>query len=149
MGMYANWDDVVESYPDINSNREEDEIENLISYAEAEINSRLGSKYTVPFASTNITVKVLTIDLTYVRALYRTDKKKYEQLKKVVDDRIAQLLSGKAVMVDSGGEVVSGGEISGAVYSSTENYTPVFDMDAIEDQYIDPDQLEDISNARD
>ena len=112
--------------------------------AEAEVDARLGSRFTVPFSSNNLTVKDLVIDMTMLRmGIY---KERDEQLRKDVDARIKALLDGTMVMVTDSGQVAAY-QVSGVI-NTTADYHPVFGMGPIEDMEPDDQRIDDEEDAR-
>lgn len=112
--------------------------------AEAEVDARLGSRFTVPFSSNNITVKDLVIDMTMLRM--GTYKERDEQLRKDVDARIKALLDGTMIMVDSAGAALA--YPASGVINTTADYHPTFGMGDILDMEVDDERIDDEENAR-
>ena len=126
MGRYIDWDDVVNRYRTI-SDRDSTEINtSFILYAEAEVDGRLATKYSVPFSSNNITAKDLAIDITYIKA-GNLNIEETERLQKMVDDKFKRLLEGEEVMLLADGIALSA-DVGGTVYSTTQDYHPVFGL---------------------
>lgn len=112
--------------------------------SEAELDARLGARFSTPFSSNNLTVKDLVIDMTMIRM--GTYKERDEDLRKSVAERFTALLDGTMVMVDSGGAVV-GQPVSGVI-NTTADYHPVFGMGEILDMQVDDARTDDEENAR-
>jgi phage gp36-like protein len=74
----------------------------FINMAEAELDSRLGVKYTVPFSDNNVTAKSISIDLSYL-LMATTRSKNYDRIKERTDKWIEQLVKSEAVMVTDSG----------------------------------------------
>ena len=66
----------------------------LIYFAEVELNSKMASHFSVPFSGSHPTVKDLTIDLAYYKALLTKDPDKAEKIMKAVDGRIGKIKNG-------------------------------------------------------
>lgn len=142
-----NYGDVVARYPEQAALKDATQINcHYIPYAVADIESRLAPRFTVPFSSNNLTAKDLMVDAVYA-AVYRfKDPKKAEAVEKRIAERIAALLAGKADMMLSDGTTLA--SVGGTIYSTTENYDPVFSMLPVEDAVVDPGQLQDEWDAR-
>jgi len=147
MPRYLEWDDVVNRYPRVTDLQDADEIAGTyIIYAEEEVESKLGAYFTVPFSSNNLTAKNLMIDLSYGKMLSFKDSKKSKSIVDMVNSRVSDLISGKQVMMTTGGDVIDIVRDSG--WSNTESYTPSFDMNDPENQWTDEDQQEEEYDAR-
>jgi hypothetical protein len=135
------WDDVINKYPQPGRGPGADEVSSVhIAYAEAELNGRLGSKYTVPFSSNNMTAKELAVDLTLLRLkVFKSEDK--EAVKTAVDERIARLLDGSEQMYAIDGTLLSPDVVT--AWSSTHTYPPTFGMGDIEDMQVSSAQLAD------
>ena len=79
----------------------------LIFYAESELNSRLASAFTVPFSAAHPTIKDLTMDLSYCKALETKDLKRWEARYKIVTDRITDIKEGRAFIVTGSGTLLA------------------------------------------
>lgn len=149
-GVVISWADVTARYDELDKlkNATSPEVQDkLIQLAEADIHSRLASNYGVPFSSNNFTARDLCIDTVYVQNMMTRQIEKAKALKESLDKRIAALLSGEAVMIDSGGEIAVS-MVGDTVYSSTMNYTPVFGMSDIAFAQVNSLQLNDEADAR-
>jgi len=119
----------------------------LVANAEAYVHGRLGSNFSVPFSSNNMTAKDLVIDTLYVQNIQSRQILKGKTLAAVVDEKIKALLLGATSMVDINGTILAAfaGDVA---WSNTMNYHPVFGMGAPEVTAIDSQQLIDENTAR-
>lgn len=120
---------------------------NLLNTAEAYIHGRLAARYAVPFSSNNLTAIDLIVDAVYVQNNLTRQPEKTKLLKDFLDERIKALLEGQSQMTSSSGAVVStiGDDV---IWSSTENYPPVFGMSDIVKAEISSEQLYDEDATR-
>lgn len=147
MGRYASFSsDVHNRYPrTLTDSRAAATLESAyLSPAEAELDARLGSRFTVPFSSNNQTAKDLVIDMTMIRMGFY--KEKNEDLANSIEARIKALIDGTMVMVTTSGEV-AGYQVSGVI-NTTAGYHPVFGMGEILDAEVDDQRIDDEENAR-
>lgn len=113
--------------------------DDLIAMAEAQVHSRLASRYTTPFSSNNLTARDLAIDVLFVQNIMSREPKKAELISKSLEDRFAALLSGEAVMAVSSGTALT--MVGETAWSSTMDYHPVFGMGDISVMDVDSSQL--------
>lgn len=151
MGRYASISslDVSNRYPRVlTDSRATDVLESAyLSPAEAELDMRLGSRFTVPFSSNNATARDLTIDMTIIRwGMYGDDDDK-EVIQASVDSRIKALLDGTMVMVTTSGQVVAY-PVSGVI-NTNNGYPPVFGMGDVMDMKPSTQRVEDEEAQRD
>ena len=134
---YASYNDVIIRYPIVKTwGKTEAEISSdLIYYAEMELNSRLGTHFAVPFTTVYPTVKDLSIDLSYYRALRTKDPKKANEIRKAVLGRIEDIKAGKEFIYTGSGTLEASGGIE--IWSTTEDYHPVHSMLDAEDPLTD------------
>jgi len=149
---YVIFDEVIARYPILETwGKSQTEVNSdLIYYSEIELNSRLGSKFTVPFSGPPPTIKDLTIDLCYCKALRTKDPDKAVKVCQMVSERIDDILNGTASICTGSGTII---EVSGAdqeVWSSNLDYYPTHSMLDPESKYtqIDPDLLDDLEDER-
>lgn len=148
MGRYIEWDDVIDRYPVLNTIGGTDEISSaFIVYAEAITDGFLGTKYTVPFSSNNMTVKYLSIDYTYwMAARFKLEdavavySSYFETIRLLKDDQME--------MVDATGTVIPEIRKNSGIWSSTQSYHPTFGMDTPKDWSIDEDDIDDTKLSR-
>lgn len=153
MARYATAQQVIDRYnelDDVSSGGGFDTISShYLPFAEAEIDSRLGSVFTTPFSSNNLTVVDLTIDTVYVKAANLKFEER-EVIQKSIDARIQRLCDGKdqlLVQTDSG-DIINVGAGSSVAWSNTKGYHATFGMSDIEDVEIDDTILSDEANQR-
>ena len=146
MGRYATAKEVIERYEALNGYGESLLNSAYLMYAENYIDERLGGSFTVPFSSNNITVKDLTIDVTFMRAANMKEAER-TSFSNLIEKRIDNLILGKTRMTTSSLDTIESSINSGA-YSSTETYHSVFSTLDIEDSSFDIDQLEDDADDR-
>lgn len=149
MPNYLSWAAVLARYaefdklPNVSSTSVQDA---MMDMAEAELNSRLASRYTAPFSSNNMTAISIGVDVLYVQNQLTRQPEKAKALMGSVDSRIAALLDGSASMIDSTGTVL---DVSGTVvWSSSENYPPTFGMSPIEESVVSSAQIYDERSLR-
>lgn len=148
MSRYIKWDDVVNRYRKISDFEGAVEVgSTYITYAEADIESKLSPKFSIPFASDNITAKDLCIDAVYMKAIMFSDPKKSKIVGDSIDKRVKALLDGSAQMILEDGEVLGQDVVS--AWSETENYAPTFGAGDITDMQVSSARLYDEENARD
>jgi hypothetical protein len=150
MGRYINWSDLVGRYSQLNKIGGAEAVgSNYIQYGEAEVDARLACCYTVPFAtdpsSAPLTVKDLAIDFTLLKATFGREKS-WDRMKKMLDEKVADICAGKITIVDGGGEAIS--QIGGTVWGSTQDYTPIFGMGDTLDFVVDDERIDDEDSAR-
>ena len=149
---YVNYDEVVARYPLLESwGKSQTEVNSdLIHYAEVELNSKLGSKFSVPFSDAHPTVKDLTIDLCYYRALRTKDPDKALKLHEIFLGRIDDILSGKEVLYTDSGTIIEADGAEQEVWSNNLDYYPTHTMLDPESEYtqIDPDLIDDLEDER-
>lgn len=122
--------------------------------AEARLESRISHFYSAYFPLNVNSAPVLReISETWACALllrrfYTQEKSDHSDWVKDwfddVDAMLEPLISGSATLAP----LTPGGGVIGEPWSSTMNYAPTMDVDAMEDQYVDPQRLTDIANAR-
>ena len=142
-----NWADVVARYPRVaDLGGDSEVVPAWIQPAIAEVEGRLGSGFTTPFSSNNITAKDLCIDMTFCRINESKLSDIADGLRKRVEARMTDLLDGRASMVTSDGMRLTTGGIS--AWSSTQDYQPVFGMGDVIDSVVDSGMIYDEEQAR-
>lgn len=126
---YINWADVTGRYRDAAKVADATDGANYwIVSAEGEVDARLASKYSVPFANTPTLapdiVRDLSIDLAYFKMT--VGKEGAKELKKYIDERFKGLLDGTISIVSSGGTVV---DQAVSAWSNREGYHSSFGVD--------------------
>ena len=119
----------------------------MLTQAEGFVTSKLATKFSTPFSSNNITAKNLTIDMVYVQTQMTRQPDKANALKEFVMEQIGDLLTGNATMVTDAG-VQLALETGDPVWSSTENYHPVFGMSDVVESAVSSAQQIAEDNAR-
>ena len=126
-----------------------------ITRAENIINHYLSKRYTVPFTTVPPLIETLTIDIAayfIMRSLVTKDSQNkndwVDDLLKTAKEELKDLADGKRNLLDSSGTPIAQLEVND-ISSNRQGYTPVFDMDAVENQNVDSDLLTDIANERD
>jgi len=128
-------------------------IGNMITRADSIIDSKVGLKYSVPFATTPPVIETISTELAayfVMRTLFTQDSQNKNEWITTFKECIKQLdmiAEGSMAVLDSAGAQLA---FSGdPVTSDTKDYAPVFNMDEIENQGIDPDLTDDIADERD
>lgn len=105
MGRYIDWSDVANRYADVARISGAEAVgSSWLSYAEAELDARLGTLYTVPFSPAPPLVRDLAIDMTYYRMTMR--QKGSDLIKEFIDERLNGLIGGTITLTDSSGSVI-------------------------------------------
>jgi len=147
MGRYIEWDDVIDRYPELNTLSGADEFSSAyIVYSEAFVDGILGNNFTVPFSNNNMTVKDLSIDMTY----YRAGRFKFSNaidVKSSFFETVKMLNMGQIIMVDPDGIDLAHPKKQLGIFSSTQSYHSAFGMQAAEEWHIDQDNIDDDRNA--
>jgi len=150
MGRYINWADAVGRYSQLSKIGGAEAVgSDFIQYAEAEVDARLSPMYTVPFsegAYTPMTVKDLTIDMTYLKATFGKEKN-WERMDKAMSNRFSAILKGDLAVILPDGTVLA--SVGGTVWGSNTGYTPIFGMGDTRDFEVDPDRVDTEDDARD
>lgn len=117
--------------------------------AELFIESYLSRAYEIPFLTTNQTAIDLTLDRAYYVYMRHRDSKRAKEIKEDLSDILKSILDGTVEMVTTSSVIVGRKEeLNGVLWSSTQDYTPVFGMGDIIDFEVDPDQVTDEEDAR-
>ena len=135
------WKDVNDRYPETAKIADATQADSAhVAYAVAEIEGRLSPRFTVPFSLNNLTARDLAIDATAARLYRYRDTEKAESIENHLAERIAALLTGAADMITADGTVIDAG-IADLIYSTTENYHPVFGMSPPELSVVNSAQI--------
>ncbi len=129
-------------------------VETKITDADRMINTKLGNKYTVPFSTSSVPPLINTLSKNIaayfvMRTVFTKDgqnKNEWTDTFKEAIKQLNELAEGKGVVLDSSGNELT--RASEPIESTTQNYHPVFNMDAPEDSTIDSDLLDDIATER-
>ncbi|OGC95824.1 MAG: hypothetical protein A2W25_15220 [candidate division Zixibacteria bacterium RBG_16_53_22] len=150
MSTIITWVDVTARYAEMDKlpNGTSPEVQaNLILMAEASVHSRLASRYAVPFSSSNYTARDLAVDTLYVQAQLTRQPEKAQALQESIDARITALVNGQANMIDATGAAVAT-MVGDTIWSSSENYPPVFGVGDIAKAEVSSEQLLDEATTR-
>lgn len=151
MSHYVTPEEVMARYRVFATNSLSHITSDAIFYASKEVESRLAKAFTVPFSEAYPTVKDLTIELCYVRYKSAIEPKLGDQLRKRLDARFANILSGVEGLITNSG-FIAPSKISDADLpeSTTQDYYPVHSMLGAENEYtqVDPDRLDDLEDER-
>jgi len=151
--MYITYAEVIIRYPIIATwTNSQSEVENdLIFYAERELNSRLASHFSVPFSGSHPTIKDIAMDLVYYKALYTKDPAKAKEIKDAVIGRIEDIKEGKEYIVtDSYTTIAPNKNITQPIWSNQMDYHSVHSMLDAEDTLtrIDSDYISALEDER-
>lgn len=141
------WADVNARYPETAKIADATQADSSwVLYGIAELESKLSANYATPFSLNNLTAKDLAIDLVYAKVYRYKDPKKAEAVIKYTDSQIAKLNNGQMAMITTSGDVLI--SVGGAVYSTTENYHPVFGVSPTEWSVVSSTEVIDEDTAR-
>ena len=147
MGAIVQWDEVVNKYRDAGSSGDDATMDAAyILPAEAYVRGMLYSRYSNPFLSAGELVKDLVVDETYRRICLTKAPKRADALKKDLDSRLKDIISGRVSLFDADGNAVE--RDMSNLWSSTEDYVPTFGVGDIVDMQVDHDQVDDEEDAR-
>lgn len=128
-------------------------IDGQIARADSIIDSKLGGVYAVPFSPTPPIINTISTLLgsyfVMLTFFMRDSQNKSEWVEGLNDKAMGYLddiLKDKMLVLGADGSQVS--QRGSSLKSNTQDYQPVFDMDAIEDSKVDPDLLDEIADAR-
>jgi len=149
--MYITYEDAVRRYPELEGwpGMATSVNSDLIYYAAHELNSRMASHFSVPFSAAHPTVMDLVIDLTYYRSLRTQDPKRAALIKDAIEGRIAAIKNGDEQLMTGSGTVIVPEAPGDEIWSTTQDYHPVRGMGDAEDEFVDPDRLDDEADERD
>ncbi len=148
---YVDYEDVIARYSVLKTwGKSESEVtSDLIYYAEMELNGRLASHFSVPFSDSHPTVKDLTIDLCYYKALIIKDPEKAEKIHDAIIGRIDAIKEGKEYIYTGSGTVIPSGA-GQEIWSPGMDFHPVHSMLDAESPFtqIDSALIEDLEDER-
>lgn len=126
---YVDFEEVVARYSILKSwGKDESEVtSDLIYYAEMELNGKMASHFSVPFSDSHPTVKDLTIDLCYYKALITKDPEKAEKIHDAIIGRIQDIKDGKEYIF-TGSETIVPSNAGQEIWSTVKDYHPVHSM---------------------
>jgi phage gp36-like protein len=128
-----------------------------IRRADGLINGKVSKRYAVPFTTVPPLIRTIAEDITsyYVyRSFFTQDNQNrteyLEELKDDALDCLEQIMEGKLDLVDTGGSAVPirTEEVVDQLWSNTQDYQPIFDIDNILEQDFDDDLKDAVSDAR-
>jgi len=121
--------------------------DDLIYYAEAEINARLAPAFDTPFTAGHPTVKDLIIDLAYAKGGKLSDR---EDARAAVIGRIEEIKKGNEYIYTGSGTTIA--PLSGAdtdrIWSNTKDYHSTHSMLDAEDSMVSSSRIDDLEDAR-
>ena len=123
----------------------------LIHYAEVELNSRLASHFSVPFATAYPVIKDITMDIAYYKSLVMRDPEKAKLVKEALNDRIEALKNGDELIYTDSGTLIEASPTTGSeLWSNYEDYHPVHSMLDAEDPLtrVDSNYIDALENER-
>jgi phage gp36-like protein len=143
MGRYITWADVTGRYTDFAKGPDAIVAEaSFVPQAEAEVDGRLGVKYTVPFSPAPYLVKDLCVDLAYYKATIRQESSKL--IKEYIDQRFESIIDGTLVLSNSLGTVAGTGNFAWA----SNSYHSSSGLDSEVNWNVDSQAIYDIQTAR-
>jgi len=166
MGNYVTEADVLQLMPQLPNSSgvagytaTSDLITLAIRKAESKVDSYCAVKYSLPFSTVPVQVRDEALDLavyyTY-KYLYSQDNKDTNEFverennaKDNIFSELEKIRNGTQRLTLTNGSVVAFKTDALGVRASHADYQPVFDMDKITASQVDPDLLEEISDARD
>jgi phage gp36-like protein len=146
MGNYANWDDVTARYPKAATKVDADEMqESYIAGAEAIMNGYLAKQFTTPVTGEPPLLEDICVDLTYCKIAFNQDKG-VPKLKEAAMQLLKDICAGAILLTDAdGAEVTSVGQ---AAWSSDEDYHRTHSDLGPDQDFVDPDRLNDLVSER-
>lgn len=134
-------------------------ISSHITRADSIIDGKCARRYDVPFSDTSTSTPPLIQTLSQDLSAYYTYRSKFtgdgankfeylDTLMQIALETLNQIQESKMDVVGVAGAVVSEISSSSKIYSSTENYTPAFDVDDEFNWKIDPNRINAIRGAR-
>lgn len=141
---YITYSEFTARYPSLKVSSQDNIEDDLLYYAEIELNGRFASHFSVPFSANHPTVKDLTMDLAYYRQIRLKDPEKAEKIRKSVIGRIEDIKAGKEFIYTGSGTLdFDGSNTEGIqIWSTVDDYHPVHSM-------LDPeDPLTEISSQQ-
>lgn len=147
MPPLIDWSDINRRYPETLKIADATNADSSwVPFAIAELHARLAPGFTVPFSDNNMTAKDLAIDLTFAKVYRWKNPEQSAAVNSFVAGQIDMLLAGKMGMLTSSGDVLNA--TGGTVYSTTQDYHPVFGISPIEYSVPSSAQINDEEDAR-
>jgi len=149
---YTDYEEVIIRYPMIKTwaKTEVEVNSDLIYYAEMELNGRMASHFSVPFAASHPTVKDLAIDLAYYNALKTRVPKDAKQIHDVVIGRIEAIKEGKEYLFTGSDTIIAPSEQTTQIWSNLMDYHPIHTVLGADSPYtrISSEQIQDLEDER-
>lgn len=151
---YITYNELLARYPQFQKWHEGNEalVNSFSIYlAEAELNSRLASAFTLPLTATYPVLKDITLDLCYAKMMLGQNPDAYKEFYDGVIDRINRLVNGDDLLVDStGAATVSADDVSSDIFSTTMDYHATHTMLGADHPYerVSSEHLYDLETAR-
>jgi hypothetical protein len=143
MTPYASWEDFSRTYSAEAFRISRIEVESAwLVHGYLRVNESLGRCFSVPFSSNNLTARDLNVQFAFLGILERTRNREDSiELRNSIMGRISDICSGNSPMITDEGQPIYGGE--NKIWSSIQNYKPVFDMRDPINQHVDSNRLDD------
>ena len=123
-----------------------------LTMADNIINSKLGSRYVVPFTTTPPIIQTIATDIAAyytMRALFTQDSQNKSEWTSTYKESIKMLdeiAEGKVPVIDAAGVELA--HIVEPISSNNQSFNPTFDMDTIDNSVIDEDLIDDIRGKK-
>lgn len=156
MGQYTSAVKVRQLYPQLNelTSITDGQVDFYISQAEAELDGRLSSRYTLPFSYTPALVEALATEYALIKLMDRfysaEAPTKYdwkEVRRRELKELMGKLSEGVVLLVNSAHAVLTQRSDIGGIASNTTGYIPTFNHLDASQQVIDTDRLDDEEDA--
>jgi len=159
-GLYSHPNDLRQLYKKLDQlELTNEDLRQYIADADAVINARLSSMYSVPFATSVSSFPPLIGKLSKTLALIEILDDHAIQVgadlldwitrkREVVENTITALEVGSLTLVNTAGDAITK-KVDTEVWSSTKDYHPTFAMIEYEEQFIDDDRIDDEEDERD
>lgn len=125
MGQYVDVDFVTHVYSGLSKVGSSSINSYHIPFAERKVEGMLSTHFSVPFSDNNLTVKELVTDAVYIK-IGNLSNEEAQEFKEQFEARIEGLKTGQEFMVTTSGDTLTA--LSGTVWSTTEDYFPVFGL---------------------
>lgn len=125
------------------------DIAYAIGRTQSTIEARLHGVYEMPFDLIPLTINRICTDLTIYNlskrfAIFQKDNKGFEAYRDDSMEILEELISGKIPLLDSSLQIITKISNSSLIpWSNTKDYTPTFNEDAMENQFLDEDKIDD------
>lgn len=147
MPPLIDWSDVNRRYPETLKLADATNADSSwVPFAIAELHARMAPRFAVPFSTNNETAKDLAIDLVFAKFYRWKNPEQAAAVNSYVAEQIKMLLDGKMAMITTSGDTISA--TGGTVFSTTEDYHPVFGMSPTEYSVPSSAQIDAEEDAR-